>query len=102
MPESDTERMDDQEQGDLFEGHLPRLCGEHRTVGPHRAWCFDCHEWCYPAWWWGCAGCRIPSRVEVIAELHRAMHDKESLAAAKTAVDTLIYHGWLDVRDDHA
>lgn len=22
--------------------------GEHRTVGPHRAWCHGCHEWCYP------------------------------------------------------
>jgi len=21
----------------------------HRTVGPHRAWCLTCHEWCYPA-----------------------------------------------------
>lgn len=31
-----------------FEGHLPRECGEHRTVGPHRAWCYDCGEWCYP------------------------------------------------------
>lgn len=31
-----------------FEGHEPRECNEHRTVGPHRAWCFDCVEWCYP------------------------------------------------------
>ena len=23
--------------------------GEHRTVGPHRAWCLDCGEWCYPS-----------------------------------------------------
>jgi len=21
---------------------------EHRTVGPHRAWCLTCQEWCYP------------------------------------------------------
>ena len=21
---------------------------EHRTVGPHRAWCFNDSEWCYP------------------------------------------------------
>jgi hypothetical protein len=21
---------------------------EHRTVGPHRAWCHDDQEWCYP------------------------------------------------------
>lgn len=31
-----------------FEGLTPRECGEHRTVGPHRAWCHDCGEWCYP------------------------------------------------------
>lgn len=30
-----------------FEGWQPRECGEHRTVGTHRAWCYDCHEWCY-------------------------------------------------------
>lgn len=23
--------------------------GEHRTVGPHRAWCHDDREWCYPS-----------------------------------------------------
>lgn len=22
--------------------------GEHRTVGSHRAWCYDDVEWCYP------------------------------------------------------
>lgn len=31
-----------------FVGHNPRQCGEHRTVGDHRAWCHDCSEWCYP------------------------------------------------------
>jgi len=44
-----------------FEGYEPRECGEHRTVGAHRAWCFDDSEWCYShdqdA---GCKGCRIP------------------------------------------
>lgn len=29
-------------------GHDGTECGEHRTVGPHRAWCFACAEWCYP------------------------------------------------------
>lgn len=33
---------------DDFEGHAGRECGEHRTVGPVRAWCFECGEWCYP------------------------------------------------------
>lgn len=31
-----------------FYGFQSRDCGEHRTVGPHRAWCYDCSEWCYP------------------------------------------------------
>jgi hypothetical protein len=39
-----------------FVGRFPRECGEHRTVGPHRAWCFDCREWCYPLD--GCTGCK--------------------------------------------
>lgn len=36
------------EHGRRFHGFQPRECGEHRTVGSHRAWCFDCGEWCYP------------------------------------------------------
>jgi hypothetical protein len=43
---------------DLFEGHPGRDCGHHRTVGPHRAWCFDCGEWCYPDE--SCARCELP------------------------------------------
>lgn len=31
---------------DLFGGHGGP--SEHRTVGSHRAWCYDCQEWCYP------------------------------------------------------
>lgn len=31
-----------------FEGFLETLRSEHRTVGPHRAWSFTAHEWCYP------------------------------------------------------
>lgn len=42
-----------------FEGHEHRECGEHRTVGPHRAWCYDCEEWCYPSW--PCVRCQLPS-----------------------------------------
>jgi hypothetical protein len=34
--------------GENFVGHRPRVCGEHRTAGSHRAWCYDCGEWCYP------------------------------------------------------
>lgn len=40
-----------------FEGHDDRECGEHRTVGSHRAWCYDCHEWCYPLA--PCKGCEL-------------------------------------------
>lgn len=51
-----------------FEGHQPRACGGHRTVGPHRAWCFDCAEWCYPGD--PCHGCQrtapLPTRDEVL------------------------------------
>lgn len=41
--------MEEQRDTDgSFRGFEPRECREHRTVGPHRAWCFDCAEWCYP------------------------------------------------------
>jgi len=45
---------------ELFDGYQPRECGEHRTVGPHRAWCHDCGEWCYPDAEMACKGCRMP------------------------------------------
>ena len=40
-----------------FHGHPRRNCGEHRTVGTHRAWCHDCGEWCYPTI--PCQGCDV-------------------------------------------
>lgn len=43
-----------------FEGHQPRECGEHRSVGAHRAYCYDCHMWCYPRIEAACHGCRNP------------------------------------------
>jgi hypothetical protein len=42
----------------LFIGHDERSCGEHRTLGSHRAWCFDCGEYCYPNI--PCSGCSYP------------------------------------------
>jgi len=43
-----------------FVGWEPRECGEHRTVGDYRAWCFDCSEWCYSAQIdMACKGCEI-------------------------------------------
>ena len=39
-----TARFDD--DGRYLGGPSPEC--EHRTVGPHRAWCLTCGEWCYP------------------------------------------------------
>lgn len=39
-----------------FHGH-GGPCGEHRTVGKHRAWCYQCSEWCYPDPEMACNGC---------------------------------------------
>ena len=40
-----------------FIGFEIRECGDHRTVGVHRAWCHNCNEWCYPRC--PCLGCEI-------------------------------------------
>ena len=56
-----------------FEGHHPRECTEHRTAGPHRAWCFDCTEWCYPGE--GCKGCRLGSEAMIPATWWQALKD---------------------------
>jgi len=37
-----------------FQGHQGSA-REHRTVGSHRAWCFEDREWCYPSD--GCLSC---------------------------------------------
>lgn len=53
-----------------FQGHANRRCGEHRTVGEHRAWCFSCCEWCYPNIRDACAGCQPDPAVlyELVSE----------------------------------
>ena len=48
-------RFQDDPATGYWGGATLRECGEHRTVGRLRAWCFDCVEWCYPAD--GCKGC---------------------------------------------
>lgn len=58
-------RIFDGEDG-AFYGWEPRDCGEHRTVGPHRAWCFDCAEWCYPYEGMACEGCMAHIEAELI------------------------------------
>jgi len=71
-----------------FQGWQPRECGEHRTVGEHRAWCFDCHEWCYPNADGGCAYCRIPmleARLAAPASGQSSASDAEGVAAAMAA-----------------
>jgi hypothetical protein len=64
-----------------FEGHRPRECSDHRTVGPHRAWCFDCSEWCYPDEDMACKGCRIPmlqAKLDANPAYQAALRDAES------------------------
>ena len=55
----------------LFEGHDGRECGEHRTVGSHRAWCHDCTEWCYPEI--PCRGCKIPQLELALTEANELL-----------------------------
>ena len=52
-----------------FEGWTGRECGEHRTVGPHRAWCYQCTMWCYPDPEMACHGCELPMLREVVDDL---------------------------------
>ena len=72
-----TERVSDlRDEDGHFLGHAGSECGEHRTVGAHRAWCFQCSEWCYPEV--PCKGCELPKlraklkeAVEVLERLRR-------------------------------
>ena len=49
--------MRENETDARFEGHYPRECGEHRTLG-QRAWCFECSEYCSPHA--PCTRCELP------------------------------------------
>lgn len=66
-----------------FQGWTGSDC-EHRTVGEHRAWCYDCTEWCYPVGDAACARCR-----EAVAR---------SMIAGETEKLASIRERWL--RDD--
>lgn len=47
-----------------FQGFEDRECGDHRTVGEHRAWCHEDTTWCYPNS--PCPRCELPQlRAEV-------------------------------------
>jgi hypothetical protein len=64
-----------------FVGQAPCECGEHRTVGEHRAWCHEDTEWCYPSM--PCRGCEIARlRVQVahqVAELLKLRAERRAL-----------------------
>ena len=73
-----------------FEGHDQRTCGEHRTVGEHRAWCYDCGEWCYPNT--PCRGCArlVPKLVELYQKwYHYADRDELMAVGLRSAADDL-------------
>lgn len=85
-----------------FEGHEPRECGEHRTVGSHRAWCYDCSMWCYPSREMACSGCELPALRREVEE-YRQLHDRmaDLLTATANALKgpprALVWHDWADL-----
>jgi hypothetical protein len=64
----------------LFEGHQPRRCGAHRTVGPHKAWCHDCRAWCYPDD--PCHECG-PTHEQIVADARADERDARNAAYAE-------------------
>ena len=96
---SDVERIAQPEQ--YFVGHAERECGEHRTVGSHRAWCFDCSEWCYPRIDAACRGCELPALRAALARRDAAIQavrdmltelvaDKRSLWVSSDSIRSVI------------
>jgi hypothetical protein len=56
---------------------------EHRTVGPHRAWCHADTEWCYPEdLCWCCDQTKVPDRWRgehvgaVLLEIRQLLNDR--------------------------
>jgi hypothetical protein len=72
-----------QDRKPLFMGFFLSECGEHRTAGAHRAWCFDDTEWCYPSS--PCRGCELPTLRQQITECHETI-------AALVAHHTAAHH----------
>ena len=73
-----------------WEGFKERECSDHRTVGPHRAWCHDDHEWCYPSSF--CRGCELPalraerdSLVAQLVEIQEREHETSIQMSAANA-----------------
>lgn len=71
-----------------FQGHVRRECGEHRTVGSHRAWCYDCSEWCYPDV--PCVRCERPMLEARIAALESRVAALESRRDAERYRETVL------------
>lgn len=65
-----------------FEGWTGRWCGDHRTVGSYRAWCYDCAEWCYPRLEAACVRCRVPVLERELEELRSQVKTVKDLAEA--------------------
>jgi len=75
-----------QSDPNLFLGHQPRDCGDHRTVGTHRAWCFDDQEWCYPEI--PCKGCENPKAVDELKKIQEEVKLLRSqLLGQRTTLD---------------
>lgn len=75
-----------------FEGHEERECGEHRTTGL-RAWCFDCHEWCYPEA--PCTGCHAPAlrhALNATLEWLLTLDDEIRFSAEGVSIESLLRH----------
>lgn len=62
-----------------FEGHANSECGEHRSVGWYRAWCYNDTEWCYPNA--PCRGCELPV-LRAVVDAARASLDVTDLSDA--------------------
>ena len=75
-PEGEEVSETNEARVDFFQGIEPRECGRHHSTG-HRAWCFDCTEWCYADSL--CRGCELPglrARAEAAeAELARVTRE---------------------------
>ena len=72
----------------LFAGHEPRDCGEHRTTGG-RAWCFECTEWCSPRR--PCKGCELPALRRRMGLLEALLIEGDQLIAHLTANPDELY-----------
>lgn len=63
--------------------------GEHRTVGTHRAWCHECHEWCYPNHVGWCRCCHYAKgEVELWVKGYEADEIQQAIDEARNEKNT--------------